>query len=203
MSLERYVAERNADLAQTAAIQGVTGLGCLVVTAGLLMVLFSLFIGLGWFGLRGAFWFAVGATALYLAVATYSAWRRIDPLASLAPLTRAEADRRAIEDALADLTDGPLLLREEAVAGLASGLVAGPANLFAAWRTWRRRVLLDRDLSKGCEALLARAAAPEGAPVASAPRSAAALVQLGLARVALGEDGALWVRLSPKGKQLV
>lgn len=48
----------------------------------------------------------------------------------------------------------------------------------------------------------ARAAAPEGAPVASAPRSAAALVELGLARIAVGEDGALWVRLSPKGKQL-
>jgi hypothetical protein len=205
MTLDGWLAARNGRLEQTASIQAATGLGCTGVAALLLFVVFFFFIGLGWLRFGAAWHFACAATSLYLAVAGWAAHRQVDPLAALAPLTRAEQTRREVEDALRDAlgVGGPeKVLRREAIAGFADFLVAGPRNLVRAWRTWRQRVRLDPALSARCDRLLTQAGSPAGAPVEADPRAAATLALLGLVRPEPQDDGGVLLRVTPRGREL-
>lgn len=202
MTFEEYVADRNGDHAGTAAIQAGTGLGCSLVAAFLVFTV-GAFLGASWWSWQHATGLGWLAVVTYMGVATWSAWRRVEPLASLSPLTDAERARRELEDRFADgAGQAATALRRESVAGFADLLVAGPRNLFRAWGSWQQRVALDPALTKRCRGLLEASSADRGAPAGTDPLAALCLVRLGLAQSATGPDGAVRVLATAKGRAL-
>lgn len=134
----RLVRARNRELAFEALVGAIMGL---LVTA----FIFGAIAGLAWLaafflgtplGLdRSAF--ALGVAGLFLLVALVSAWRRVDPLVGLAPMT----DQQLLLTLIS--LGSPRLLYfspRHATAGAAALLLGGPANLCEALGTWAHRL---------------------------------------------------------------
>lgn len=197
-----FAQARNASLAQDAGIQGGLALVFGVLTFG----------GFWWIAWLMFGSFRAGAlspiplalTAVYAGAATWSAWRGVDPLGGLSPLTQGEASRRDLEAAVSELVGGSGLETigtREGVAGCADWLVAGPRGVFAAWAKWRRRIVLQGEVLDEAVALLSAARAG-GALLAGREGGGVALLALGLARFELDAEGEGRAILSAKGARV-
>lgn len=202
MRLHDYVSDRNRELLHEALSRGVLALAFTGVT--LAAVWFAAWLCHMQWSSRLRFdlldpW-PIGVVLVYAAVATWSAWREVDPFVHLPPPTEEERARSAVES-LAMKGGGGValvsLLERRRLAGCGTLLIDGPRSLIKAWRTYRRRVEVEAPLVLEAEGLLQEAiAAP--AHVGSRHRSALLLMQLGLAELAL--DGADEVRLEATTK---
>jgi len=145
---------RNRELAFEALVGAIMGL---LVTA----FIFGAIAGLAWLatffigtplGLdRSAF--ALGVAALFLLVAVVSAWRRVDPLAGLTPMT----DRQLMLTLIS--LGSPHLLYfspRHATAGAAAVILGGPASLCEALGTWAHRLRWNRAMVREAARLLER-----------------------------------------------
>lgn len=151
--LAEMVRRRNRELAVDAALKA--GLG--IVFSGLTFgVVF-------WFGWVAGFFFGrylnlhawqLGAivAGTFFVVAAWSAWRRVDPLAGLEPLT--DGQRLA---ALVGQASGAFVYfsPRHATAGAAIVLLGGPANVFEAFGLWAHRIRADAALFEQAARLLA------------------------------------------------
>ena len=204
-----YVDERNAQLTTDAALQAGMGLGFCVLTFGGFWWVAWLLFGSFRHGFSSPLPLTV--TAIYAAVATWSAWRGVNPYDNLRPLTNAEVQRREIEEAVrlciasAGLGSGGAglgLARREGIAGCAHVLLAGPEGVIKGLRTWRKRLVPDPTLLLAAQGLL-DAAAHEPQTLDANPRAAILLAHLGLVRFeADPTDGAVRLHPTAKGKRL-
>jgi len=139
--------------------------------------------------------------ALYLGVATWSAWRGVDPTRDLRPLTAGEADKRALEAAVAEFAGVGGLQgagTREGVAGCANWLIAGPKSVLEGRAAWKKRVSLPSDLVEESAALLELL--PK--PAAGAERAAVVLLTLGLADATLDAQGEVVLETTRRGREV-
>jgi hypothetical protein len=147
---------RNRELAFDALLKTGLGVGFSCVTFGMLF----------WFGWVLGFFFGrhlnlhpwqFGAifSGLFLGVATWSAWRRIDPLADLAPVSDREWFLTMLSQAAGGLG---YFSPRHASAGFAIILIGGPAAIIEALGIWAHRIRADAVLIEesartlvGCE----------------------------------------------------
>ena len=197
--LAELVRRRNRELLGDAALKAALGVGFSLLTFGFIYWggwLFGFFVARG-LGLAG--WqFGLLAAALFFVAATFSAWRRVDPLADLQPLT----DEQWLAMAVGQVVGVVVFSPRHAVAGAAIVLIGGPAGMIEAFGIWAHRLRADRPLLTEAARLLASCA--EDGPISTLQRADAAqmLWRLGLIRVvARGESPAL--QLSDKGHALL
>src|ERR1035438_3377979 len=89
--ISQMLSHRNRELAADAMLKALLGIAFAVVTFGVLFWMgwfVGVFVG-HYLGLR-AWQFGAILTGIFFVVATWSAWRRVDPLADLKPLTDAQ-----------------------------------------------------------------------------------------------------------------
>jgi hypothetical protein len=183
-----------------------------VVGKALLGLLFSFFtfgflFWLGWFvgfffarsfGLK-PWQFGALVSGLFLIVATFSAWQRVDPLAGVQPMT----DREWLLTAISHASPHFLYFSpRHATAGAAVLLLGGPANLFQAFGIWGSRLRLDDPLIEEAACLLA--ACQENYPIEQVrePYAAVLLRRLALIKVVPQEDSVA-LTLTEKGYALL
>jgi hypothetical protein len=194
--LRDLIGWRNRELAFDALLKTGLGVGFSCVTFGMLF----------WFGWVLGFFFGrhlnlhpwqIGAifSGLFLVVATWSAWRRIDPLANLAPLSDREWFLTMLSQAAGGLG---YFSPRHASAGLAIVLIGGPAAVIEAFGIWAHRIRADAVLIEesartlvGCEPRL---------PITQVHNLAAAFLLNRLALIKVVPDGHSRVlKLTDKG----
>lgn len=202
MGLSEYIAERNGDLLGDAVLQGGMGLVFSAVTFLGVWVI-GWFVALSWSaGFDSPFPLLI--TAVYAAVASWSAWREVDPYDHLLPATQAEATRREVEEALQGIVGSPGVLSlgtREGVAGCATWLIAGPKGVLGGWRALNRRVTPEPAQVTEADALL-RSAREGPAPIGERQRAALLLVHLRLADLELDPEGRVLLVPTAKGKRV-
>lgn len=149
------VRSRNREIMLEVWVGAVMGI---VFTAVTIAGVFWIFYVFGWFGISRALrmspaGFAAAAAGLFLVVSTWSAWRRVDPLQSLEPMT-------AGQEFLTMLSLGSSHLMyfspRHASAGFAQLLIGGPASLFESLGRYRDRLRATDDTLHGAAVLIER-----------------------------------------------
>ncbi len=194
------IEKRNRELAFEAAIEAALG------------VVFSLIVFGGVFGIAWLSWVyffsgfefaratqvALGVTALFAVVATVSAWRRVDPMSNLEPLSDFEESLMLMGPAL---PYGIGMQPRHAVAGFASLLIGGPANLFDAWVTWRHRLPSDAVVFEKAAGVLQQAEEEMEMARIEDHRATLVLYRLGLVKQIGGREKRL--ALTEKGRDML
>jgi hypothetical protein len=200
MDLASHVRERNNDKLVDFVMKGAWGTLFTTVAFGLFFCAVWIFSLLFW-GVKEPTNLALAITGVYLLVAFWSAWRRIEPFKALPRPTREEQVRARIEDIFGEgslLVDG---LKRESIAGYATVLLGGPKCFVEAIAAWNARIPADRDLVERAQALLDRACGGGLSTETVVDGDACRLLaQLGLVR----SDAGKTVRLvaTAKGKTL-
>jgi hypothetical protein len=149
------IRRRNRALAGQAALKAGLGIAFSLITFGFL------FWG-GWFVgfvcghyLGPAAWqFGLLFSGLFLAVATWSAWRQVNPMAGLGRLS----DAQLLLTLLSPMLPAPgYFSPRHASAAFALALIGGPANLFQAFSTWAHRFRVDDLLLENAASILTAA----------------------------------------------
>jgi hypothetical protein len=183
--LQDMVRRYNRELALEALLKTILGVGFSFVVFG---ALFWFGWVIGFFIARSmhleAWQFAALLSGLFLVVAAWSAWQRVDPLAGLEGFS----DEQLMLTLISHASPGILYFSpRHATAGAALLLIGGPANLFEGLGVWRWRFRVDGSLIEEASRLLATCKADY--PVEEVENPAAALL---LRRLAL-------IKVSPSG----
>ncbi len=134
------VRRRNRELAFDAALKAGLGIVFSLVAFGML---FWFGWVVGFFVNRSYAWqLGVVVAGVFFVTASLSAWRRVDPLADLAPLGDAEMVAMLIGRASGFMVFSP----RHALAGAALVLLGGPAGVFEALGIWAHRLRADDEL---------------------------------------------------------
>jgi hypothetical protein len=145
-----------------------------------------------------AWQFGLLFTAVFLTAATWSAWRNVNPLSGLQPLSQKERMVLLVSEAV----DLGCFSPRHASAGAAVVLIAGPASVLHAVGIWTYRIRYDGSLIEEAASLLF--ACEERCPAMQVrqPNAALLLRRLGLIKVVSdGELAALTV--TDKGFKLL
>lgn len=191
---------RNRELALDALLKAGLGLVFSLFTFGIVFW-FSWVLGF-FFGRQldlHPWQFAAIVTGLFFSVATWSAWRRVDPLAGLKPLS----DQQLLLTAISQATGSMVYFSpRHASAGLAIILLGGPANLFEAVGIWVHRIRADASLLEKAARLLSLCKTQISAKEVRDPAGAVLLRRLALIKaVPSGASAAL--ALTDKGLALL
>jgi hypothetical protein len=193
--LTEMVRQRNRGLAFDAALKAGLGIGFAVVTFGILYW-FGWFVG--FFLARSlslpAWQFSAIFTGLFFAVATVSAWRRVDPMAGLQPLS----DREMLVLLISQAAGGIGFSPRHASAGMALVLLGGPANVFEALGVWAHRIRADAGLLDEAARLLAQCETALPAEQVRTPAAAFLLKRLALIKVVRTHESGV-LKLTEKG----
>jgi hypothetical protein len=187
--ISQMVNQRNRELAADAMWKAVLGIAFAAVTFGVLFWM-SWFVGIfvaHYLSLR-AWQFGAILTGLFLFVTTWSAWRRVDPLAGLKPLTDAQMLLTLIGQATGAFV---YFSPRHATAGAAIVLIGGPANVFEAFGIWAHRIRADAALLEQAARLLAMCQAELSAEEVREPAAAFLLRRLALIKVLPRGDSAM------------
>ena len=195
--LSQMVTRRNRELAFDAGFKALLGIAFSVITFGVLF-------WMGWvvgfflaFHVNVYAWqFAAIVSGLFLVVAIWSAWRRVDPMAGLKPLTEAQM----LLTLISPVTPGVMYFSpRHASAGLAVVLIGGPAGVFEAVGIWTHRLKAEASVIEQAARFLVACRA--GLPVKQieAPAAALLLRRLGLIRVVQTGDESTSIRLTDQG----
>ncbi|MFN0198995.1 MAG: hypothetical protein ACKVT0_19785 [Planctomycetaceae bacterium] len=134
--LQRQVAARNQELTTEIVIDLAMGVFVTALTSGVVFAL-SWFLAFWLGGVRvPAVMIAAGVTAIVLLVGVVSAWRQVNPLAGLKPMSAADHLAVQVSRGLGGVT----YVNRHSVAGIATLLLAGPENLVSAFRSWLHRL---------------------------------------------------------------
>jgi hypothetical protein len=186
----------NRELAADATLKALTGVLFSCVTFGLVYWAGWFF---GFFIARylnlSAWQFGVVLAGLFLVVATWSAWRRVDPMAGLQRLS----DRQLLLTLLSPASPGIAYFSpRHASAGVALILIGGPANVIQAYGIWAHRIRVEGSIID--DAVRVLAACQSGLPAEQVREPTAALLLRRLALIKIvpsGESAAL--ALTDKG----
>jgi hypothetical protein len=194
--IDDLVRRRNREIASEALLKAVLGIGFSIVVYG---VLFWMGWFVGWFVAKylnlHPWQFGALLSGLFFVVATWSAWRRVDPLADLKPMTKQQLLLTMISQA----SPGVLYFSpRHATAGAALILLGGPANVIEAFGIWAHRLRADSSLIEDAALLLAFCEAELPAEEVREPRAALLLRRLGLIKVVPRGDSAA-LALTDKG----
>jgi hypothetical protein len=143
---------------------------------------------------------ALPVTGLFALVSIWSAWRRHDPF------DKVQAMNPNIQDLQLGLgyALGVPVINRQSMAGFASLLVGGPANLMDAWSIWRTRLRADaacvRDAAQLLE--LSRSAGGISSRMIRDRRAAAVLYRLGLIKAG-AHGGEMIVQPTIKGSEML
>jgi hypothetical protein len=194
--LKKAVRSVNSDHEARAAIQ-------LVLGALFTFLLFGALLGVLWmFGpWRHVGWPALPSSlalvGLLLAVAFWSAFRRIEPMRGVDPLTPTQ--ELAIKASW--VVPGAVVTSpRHATAGTASLLIAGPLNMVDAIASWRSRIKVDQALYYAAADLLGRAAEGVDLEFVDDPRPFVLLRRLRLIKVEERPEGLGRIVLTQKGR---
>ncbi|MCP3904009.1 MAG: hypothetical protein GY715_10280 [Planctomycetes bacterium] len=143
---------------------------------------------------------ALIVTGIFALATSFSAWRRVDPLAELNPLTEAQMRMTLISLA------SPHVLYfspRHATAGAALVLLAGPVGVFRGLGTWAHRLRSDAAMIRDAASLLGNVA-NDGLPAEDVPNPAAALLlrRLALLKV-VGHEQSVVLLSTEKGRALL
>jgi hypothetical protein len=196
--LQWLVRRRNRELAFDATTKALLGAIFSLVTFGCVFW-FSWVIGLGvarYLGM-GPWLFGLLITGLFFGVAAWSAWRRVNPLADLKPLTHQQLLATLMSRAATGIGFSP----RHAVAGIAFVLLGGPGNLIEAIGIWAHRIRADeRLLGKAASTL---ALCKEGCPAEQISDLAAALLLRHLSLIKVVPSGnSATLTLTERGRRM-
>jgi hypothetical protein len=182
------------------------------VGKALLGIVFSFFTFglLFWFGWFAGFFvarsfgmqpwqFGALVSGLFLAVATWSAWQRVDPLAGLQPLS----DQQLLLTMISQASPGLLYFSpRHATAGAALLLIGGPANLIEAFGIWGYRFRMEVPLIEEASCLLENCQVNCPIENIREPSAALLLKRLSLIKIVPSEDSVA-LSLTEKGSTIV
>jgi len=194
--LHRLVRERNREVAIDATIKVLLGVFFSLVVFGFIFWvcwLVGFFVGSSW-NIRP---WQLGSlvTGLFFLVALWSAWRHVNPLAGLKPLS----DEQLLLTIVSQATSGVVYFSpRHALAGAALLLIGGPANIVEAVGIWGYRIRADGPLVDEAARLLTLCEG--GCPPERIREPAAALMlrRLALIKVIPGGDTVV-LTLTEKG----
>jgi hypothetical protein len=127
--IEELVRKHHHDLRTDILIRVVTGIVFSLLTFGFVYWFFWLFGFMAAYHLGFEPWqLAASVTAFFFVVATWSAWRRVDPLAAIRPLTVKEQMTLLVSQAAGLGGFSP----RHALSGAGTALLGGPANFVQA-----------------------------------------------------------------------
>jgi hypothetical protein len=142
--LAKMVQARNRELVGDALLKAGLGIVFSLLTFGFVFwtAWIVSFCYVSWLGMS-AWQLAAIVTGVFFIVACWSAWRRVNPLAGLAPLT----DSQRFLTELSHLSGGEFVYfsPRHASAGFALILIGGPANLVEAFGIWMHRLRADAE----------------------------------------------------------
>lgn len=179
--LHDLVRRHNGSVAADAALKAALGIVFSFLTFGL-VYWFGWFVGVfvaRQVGLQ-AWQFGAIMTGLFLIVATWSAWRRVDPLAGVPRMTDRQWLLTVISQASPDIL---YFSPRHASAGLAMLLLGGPAGIFQAIGIWAHR--LPANDTRIAEAARLLAACEMACPIEQIRDPAAAFLLKRLALIKL------------------
>lgn len=198
--LAEMVRSRNRELAGDALLKAAIGVVFSLLTFGFVFW-FGWFFGI-YFSRQlnlPAWQFGALFTGVFLVAATWSAWRRVDPLAGVAPLTDREWFLMMLSQAAGGLG---YFSPRHASAGFAVVLIGGPAGIIEAFGVWAHRIRADAGVIEDAARLLDRCE-PQ-LPIAQVHNLAAAFLLYRLALVKLiGQEEERVLRLTEKGLTIV
>ena len=198
--LTEIVRRRDRALAFDAALKAGLGIIFSLITFGVLF----------WFGWVTGFFvghsvnlhpWQLGAivSGLFFVVACWSAWRRVDPLAGLEPLTDAQMLAMLIGRATgAFMAFSP----RHAIAGAALVLLGGPASVFQALGIWAHRLRADAGLIQQAAKLLVQCKAEPPVEQVRDVSAAILLRRLALVKIIPREKSAV-LALTDKGHAML
>lgn len=129
--------------------------------------------------------FGLLLAVLFLAVATWSAWRRVDPLAELPRLT----DEQMLLTLVSQATPGVLYFSpRHATRGAALVLLGGPVSVFEGWGIWNSRIQVDDALIEAASRILVDCETACPVEELTDPSAAVLLRRLSLIKVIPSED---------------
>lgn len=197
--LHDMVRQYNRKLAADAMLQLVLGIAFCSLTFGFVfwVAWFSSSLFLRNLGLH-AWQFGAVFSGLFIVVAVWSAWSRVDPLADLKPLSEREQMHRLVSLAVGLTYFSP----RHATAGAAVMLLGGPASIFQALGIWAHRLRANDAIIAEASSLLA--ASDPQCPIEKIHEIASAVLlkRLGLIKVVPnGESHAL--TLTEKGRKIL
>lgn len=198
--LNEAVRSRNRELFTDAVIKLGTGIVFSLLTFGFIF-------WVGWFlGIFFAYHLELSAvtfglivTAIFFVVALWSAWRNVNPLADLQPLT----DRQMLMTMLSLASPNLLYFSpEHASAGFAMVLIGGPANILSAFGIWAHRLKADTNIIAEGAGMLDACA--DGCPPERVRSLDAAVLlrRLSLIKMAVGKTGDVIV-LTERGRTIL
>ena len=195
--LLRRVEARNRELVLEAAVDAGMGLVVLAVTSGVVFcVAWYVCISLG--GLQfPASRVALCVTAIFVVIGAISAWRSVDPFAGLKPMS----DTDHVLFAASTFVDGYVHMNRHTVAGLASVVMGGQANLVSALRSWLHRLPSD-PLTIDEAAKILNACRPE-VDLKTVACSWNAAILLRRLNLIIPRTGTTLVSLTEKGRDIV
>lgn len=128
------------------------------------------------------------------------AWRGIDPISDVdIDLT---VPRRHGAELAIGLALGIPIIRRASLAGFASLLIGGPANLLDAWSLWRSRLRADDALLDAASKLLRDAVQGISADQVNNPSAVALLARMGLIKANIGQNDQLILQATVKGAEM-
>lgn len=199
-ALARLIHQHNlAILGEAAIALGVGLITCVIVFGGVFWLAWLTFMfALQDFQIGSAATTAWIITGVFALVSTWSAWRRLDPIERV----EAEDDTALnIQLGLGYATCFPVVNRQS-IAGFASLLIGGPANIMDACRLWRSRFKVDVDLRAEAHRILVASRQGIAPQQVRDPRAIALLHRLGLIK-ALQQNNAVQLQATVKGLELL
>lgn len=191
---------RNRELAVEALIEAALGVLFTLLTFGFVFVLG---LSAGWLVGRRVGLSAVGfawiVTGVFFVTAVISAWRRVDPLAGVDPMTFEQEVLTALSQTSAQML---YFSPRHASAGVAMVLLGGPSNLFSAIGTWRHRLNDDDAIVHVAAEVLRASAAELDLERVRTPHAALLLRRLALIKVT-HREGRPVVVATEKGREIL
>ncbi len=176
--IRKLISQRNNEIMLHAVIELALGVLFCVLVYG--------FVFVWMWGLGGFFatqlsltrtQFALSVVGLFMAVCFFSAWRRVDPLQSVAPMTDTQLMLTYISLASPNLL---YFSPRHASAGVAAILIGGPKNILSAIGNWRHRLPGSSSLVAEAADLLILAQHGVAINMIPSPRAAVLLRRLAL-----------------------
>ena len=206
-TVERFgqlVAGQNQEIRLQAGIQMATGALYSLAVGGAIWLTIWVPAVFTCIDFRQASHWAWGVVLVFAGVATFEAWRQVEPFAALEPLTEWQRALTAFSQA----TPGFVYFSpRHASAGIAFLLLAGPESLFSATKLWRSQLPADPEAQANALGLLQDLQRPSLASQVP-PEAATTLHRLGLIKILPGEGRSLdgfdsIVAITEKGQSLL